>query len=40
VAMSRDNLYRLKEKALKERLKLRVYVHHALGLKLEEEEKK
>lgn len=40
VRMSRENLYRLKEKALRERLKLREYVHAALGLQIEKEEKK
>lgn len=39
VRMSRENLYRLKERALEQRMKMRDYIHSALGLKVEEEKK-
>lgn len=40
VSMSKENLYRLKEAVLKSRITMREYVHHALGLRLEEDERK
>ena len=39
VRMSRENLYRLKEAALRERMKMREYIHKVLGLRIEEEKK-
>lgn len=40
IKMSRENLYKLKEKVVKERTTMRKYVHFVLGLKMEDEEKK
>lgn len=40
IKMSFDNYWKLKEKILKERLTMREYIHAALGLTLQKEEKK
>lgn len=40
VLMSKENRFKVKEKAIKERTTIRKLVHFALGLKMEEKKKK